>query len=263
MIVMKTLDLNQGVFQLMTDQVLDNDLSVNCSRINIFSFSHNFENALPFSNPPSYPSNSAVSCSVGPLINMLSSETDMLFVYFDSSTGITASGQEVTPDMTGNQVENIIPDSTRPLVVSIELDLNTGQLISTFDEEIVSQDPLHSTILSFLWHQADGSNVMYILTGGSILEMNFGDVVTMYFSSFDLNSIKCTTAHTPNAESNTFLKIPAGFVSDTSGNAIAEAILPVEEIVVDRTLPNLLEFELDLNTGIIVLKFDESLTYQH
>ena len=88
--------------------------------------------------------------------------------------------------------------------------------------------------------------------------MDLDEILTIQISLLDLNCIKCTTAHTYDAESNTFLKIPTCVVSDSSGNAIQERTLPVEEIVVDDTSPNLLEFDFDLNTGIITFKFDES-----
>ena len=73
----------------------------------------------------------------------------MLFVYFDSGTGITASGQEVSPDMTGTTVDTILPDSTPPRVVSLVINLSIGQLIFTFVVEIL-QDSVDFTMFSFL-----------------------------------------------------------------------------------------------------------------
>ena len=81
----------------------------------------------------------------------------------------------------------------------------------------------------------------------------------------DLNELKkrrgfCTTV------GNCHISIESSFIKDTNNNSIisieVENSLRVQDIILDTTLPKLLFWDIDLNTGILSLTFDETVQFR-
>ena len=147
-----------------------------------------------------------------------------------------------------------IRDTTVPILETFDLDLNVGELILTFDEPVILSS-INITAFSLRWNQADGSTVTYTLTGGSITTTDT-DTPTIYLTTSDLSQIKCLNDVKLDAN-NTHLQAPFGAVFDTTGNPVGETSVPAHNVTGDITPPQLIAFDMDIDSGTLSLTFDE------
>ena len=147
-----------------------------------------------------------------------------------------------------------IRDTTVPILETFDLDLNVGELILTFDEP-VNVSSINITAFSLRWNQGDGSTVTYTLTGGSIISTDT-DRPTIYLTLSDLSQIKCLNDVRVDAN-NTHLQATLGTVFDTTGNPVEETSVPAHNVTGDITPPQLITFDMDINSGTLSLTFDE------
>ncbi|XP_065887295.1 uncharacterized protein [Dysidea avara] len=176
-------------------------------------------------------------------------------------------------DMNKNSVEDVlfdnatkvsmyVNDSTSPKLVSFDLDLNLGVLSMTFDEtvnvssfivhEIVIQDANYSYIVStILWHQLEGGAV----------STNDSTIVDVMLDVNDLNEIKRLTDVATN-DDNTYIRITSDLVRDMNTNPVEEIIngraIQVTRFTPDMIGPEIVEYHLDMNTGVLHLTFSET-----
>ena len=107
-----------------------------------------------------------------------------------------------------------ITDTTDPVLIQFELDLNAGTITLTFSEavDVSSVDPTALTLASDL-----SSTSSITLTGGAVTSGNAA-VLGMNLAEDDLNELKiagiCQTA------SSCYLSITFNFVTDLSGNTV-------------------------------------------
>ena len=155
-------------------------------------------------------------------------------------------------------VSAFMEDTTPPTLVFVHLDLNNKDIKLTFDEP-VEPSSISFTSLTLVWRKDDGSNTTFSITGGSISTTNLSVIVTIQITLSDFNFINCFTSQTFDAESNTFLQIETSAVLDSNGNPIQKEVVAVNEIVANRSPPNLINFDIDLDIGVLDLTFDESI----
>ena len=80
----------------------------------------------------------------------------------------------------------------------------------------------------------------------------------MKFTVNELNEIKVIPGLV-TSQDDTFITFPTSFVEDMAGFSIVpESGLQVAEFILDTTSPELLMFSLDMDTGILVLKFSKT-----
>ena len=86
-------------------------------------------------------------------------------------------------------------------------------------------------------------------------------ILTLYLSHYDSNTIKVLT-QLATANSSTFLSLSALAVRDTVGNPVSEVeqdrAMPVWEYEKDETRPELRRFDLDIDSGNLMLTFTET-----
>ena len=183
----------------------------------------------------------------------------------NASNTFIAINEMLLQDLNGNAVvptvalpvSAFIEDTTPPTLVFVHLDLNNKDIKLTFDEP-VEPSSINITSLTFVWRKDDGSNTTFSITGGSISTTNFS-IVTIQMTLSDFNFINCFTSQTFDAESNTFLQIETSAVLDSNGNPIQKEVVAVNQIVANRSPLNLINFDIDLNRGVLDLTFDESI----
>ena len=171
-------------------------------------------------------------------------------------------------DMNNNYVEPIVnesrqtalftPDLVSPELLSYHLDMNEGLLHLSFSEtvRVATLDPPSFTFQNL----NDSNNVSYTLMNGSSLSIN-GPEITLIIPTFDLNNIKRISSIATDIE-DTYLTIESTAIDDMNNNSVIEIVssdaLQAENFTEDTTSPTLLLFDLDLDSHILWLTFDET-----
>ena len=149
-------------------------------------------------------------------------------------------------------------DQVEPVLVSYHLDIDAGMLYLTFSET-VRTGTFHSESIS-LQNSNSSDSVSYTILNGTTSDPNQPEVAVV-LSDYDLNNIKrildlATTAN------DTYLAIRSTAIDDMNGNNISEIFssdaLQAEIFTADETDPVLQSFDLDLNSDILWLTFDET-----
>ncbi len=150
--------------------------------------------------------------------------------------------------------DSMIPDIVRPALDSFSFDLNTGQLVMTFSENVTLL--VVTGRVTFQDAPTNPTN-SYALTGEGMNMVSNG-VVTLTLGTVDINAIK----NNPNIASqraNTYVSLDENFVQDFAGLPLDTSGSAVEasEFTEDVTTPQIISTSLDLNSGIISIIFTE------
>lgn len=147
-------------------------------------------------------------------------------------------------------------DDTRPKIENFTLDLDSNQLILTFDETVraTSLDPKGIIIHSMPLHN---EGLFRRLTGGRVINDN-SHILTLQLSNDDKNFIKLYT-DIGTFTNNTYLTIEDNSVYDlsSSSNGLNGSSIMASLIIPDHTDPRLIGFAVNLNTGRLILTFNE------
>lgn len=189
----------------------------------------------------------------------------------NTNTYLTVSAGAIT-DMSGNflvavedfmglRVEEFTADFARPSLLTFNLDMNTG-IVSLMFSETVMASSLDVTQLT-LQDSENISNVtgMHSLSNTSFSDVNDTNFVVIVISPSDLNEIKrLYTLAVDN--STTFISITPSLIRDMNNNFVVEITedqaLPVSVFVPDINRPILEEFDLNLNSSELLLRFNET-----
>ena len=172
-------------------------------------------------------------------------------------------------DMSGNTLVTILPfnalqassyspDTIAPFLVGFDLDLNTGKLITEFDESVLVSS-LATTELT-LQQSRSASNVSYSLRSSTSSDSDRA-LLTIDLQPEDLNEIKrialCTSV------SDCFLSFSNATVTDMAGYSVlprhSDNAAPVRTFSADAVRPRLIEFnEFNLALNTLTLSFDET-----
>ncbi|CAI8014680.1 hypothetical protein GBAR_LOCUS9168 [Geodia barretti] len=162
------------------------------------------------------------------------------------------------------EATNVIPDETRPALITFHLDMNSGNLTLSFSET-VSPESVQYTAYTLQAQQSltlnmDNAGLFYTLTNGSVSIITNTELVITLVNS-DLNQIK-RRPMLATEEENTYMSFTEAAVKDTSGNAISpnasSSAVIAGNYTEDTTPPELLSFNLDLNIGQLILRFSET-----
>ena len=186
----------------------------------------------------------------------LCSSSSNTFLIVSSGLAEDRSGNRIQENTIGIQVSNYIPDTEPPTISSSNLDLDIGELVIEFSEPIlINMLDLSRIYLTGSSREQNGLNL-----SGSVIRnaTNFDTSITFFFSVFSLNTIKisqsiCTT------RSNCFIYASANSYRDTSNNSVLQSTINarISTLIPDSTRPIILAYNLDLNTGVVTLSFDE------
>ena len=171
------------------------------------------------------------------------------------------NGNLLVPVDNGNatQVSVFTPDTSEPHLVSLSLDLNTGTLQLTFNET-VDFNSLNLTSVT-IQNESFSDDISVQLTGGNVTNIYDSTVVDIQLDIDDLNEIKRIRSLS-TSENNTYVSLLAVGILDMNANPVVMVnttdAIQASEFQEDETDPKLVSFDIDMNTGMLILTFDET-----
>jgi len=140
---------------------------------------------------------------------------------------------------------------------SLNLDNSTITLNFT---EAVNESTLDPTGLTLRSENATNATAIYTLTNGTVIQAE-QTIVKVQITEYDLNNIKALLDLATDL-ADTYLTIEEASVLDTSGNPVLgstpEDATAISDLTEDGTRPELLAFDLDLDSGNLTLTFSET-----
>ena len=168
-------------------------------------------------------------------------------------------GNGVTAVVNGSAVtvSVLLRDTTRPVMISFELDMDTGVLTLRFSER-VRASTLNASVITVQGQRLAGG-VTHRLLGGTATDAADRTVVVQLTVS-DGNAIKVLVGVADGADSS-FVSLVEGVVEDLAGNrATGIASNAAQAAAVfrpDVTAPRVVSASLDMNAGVMRLEFSE------
>ena len=180
-------------------------------------------------------------------------------LYMGGIRDMTDNFVKSLPRQLALKVNNFTTDTTRPELVSFDLNLSSERLILTFTETVNSS----SLNVMYIVIQASPSAIepnRRRLIGGSVLTP-FDTVVEVQLDRNDLNYIKWVPNLATSA-ANTYISFEDLAVEDMFGNLVVgldtSEAKRVRNYTEDDRNPILLSFDLDMNEGTIDMTFNET-----
>lgn len=171
-------------------------------------------------------------------------------------TGTTNPAQPALDGINPIPARTFTPDTTPPIFTEFSIFvLNSGVMVVTFDEPVDIGTIVFENI-TLLESDSDSSGIT--LSTGSVEYVNVDrTTIQIMVSLSDLDSIKRTTT-LATLPTNTYLEVARGAVEGTSNNVFNNTLaLQVTTLLPDRTSPNLISFNFDLDAGLLTLSFDD------
>ena len=149
---------------------------------------------------------------------------------------------------------DFVADTTSPELSSSLLDMDEGILFLTFTEPVLLNvlDASNIYITNTLVNSPPSAHNLT----GSFVNSSASNIITITVFAEKLNEIKADT-NTASRLQDSFLFLSQGSLEDYSGNLLLAYGAQVASFVNDNTFPNLLSYELDLNSGSMTMTFDE------
>ena len=162
----------------------------------------------------------------------------------------------------GLQVTNYTEDTTRPELVSFDLDLSLDVLTLTFDETVSGSTLMETEIVLQQFQENFIEDDIYQLVGSP--HDNFeSTIVKVYFSFEDRNAIK-KLRNLATRPRNTWIVFTEALINDTNSNPVipipnnADVYNRVRNYTPDTVEPQLVNFSLNLTSEILTLSFSET-----
>ena len=190
----------------------------------------------------------------------LASMEENTFITLEASTVLDTNGNPSVEITSSNalQITNHTADQTSPALVEFDFDVNSGRLTLVFSESV--------NVSSFIPSQVTIQNLrslateIYTLTGGMISQP-ISTTIVVSLTRTDLNQLKANLQLATLA-GNTFLSITEMAISDMNKNRLIRIPMSnaksVRTYTADTNDPVIESFELDYDTGVLVLLFDET-----
>ena len=187
----------------------------------------------------------------------LATSAEDTYITFTSDMISDTNANGIQPAIDGVQVSVYTPDMIQPELDTFTLlDMNIGSLVLQFSEPINldAVDPAGITICSNM-----NCSIEYTLT--SIVKvLDIGTLesfVRLNLSVVDLREIKLRYDTLAASEETSWIALEAVSFTDTAGNQLIPVVTQAESFTGDTTDPSLTAFDLDVNSGILSLTFDD------
>jgi hypothetical protein len=196
--------------------------------------------------------------------NIISADDKLCTKRSNCFVHIAANGIQ---DMYGNSIETVVRsealsptklevDATSPILEEWSLNMETGELDLTFDEPI---RPSTINARGLTIQDAATASLSYTLKAGSTTSSN-GLSMTVVLSDADVLALKSSNPSFAKSETDSYILISSITIKDTTGNAVVAiadtAAHQVKTYVASSTLVNLVDFALNMNSGVLTLTFD-------
>lgn len=260
-----TLDLNMGLLDLSFSEAVNVIGIAGMARLQ--NAAANPTASISFTENGTAVPGSMASDSIVITLN----EMDLNSIKINSMVGVTVANtylvleETFAQDPSGNQLifnssalqaSEVVPDTSRPSLVSFDADMNRGSLTLEFSES-VSVSSIQTSMI-FLTGMIRSFPTGYNLSGSARPGAQFARMVTLILNVNLLNSVKadlqvCTSV------SNCFIFVADGALTDVSGNRVIPSSTSnlVATFVADSTSPILSSYSLDLDSGAFSLVFSE------
>lgn len=270
-----SLDMQHGVLLLVFNKDMDAVGLTNLTTIAVYSFSGKHPNMYFLQGPPSvapYGSSIAYQDSVAfiPLnsfdlnhIKLLDVQPAKTYLVITAGSFADSTGIDLFPRNAANPlfVERLVPDTTRPRLVNMTMDMGLTRLTLVFNEPMrASSFRLSDLTFQSTVNASSISAVSYRLTGGYV-ESDVNKLMVQV-SQDDAAQIKVTVGLLDDIN-HSYLSLLFGSVADFAGNyldSIAHSAgRQIDEFVPDVVQPILQSFTLDLSesVGHLLLYFSE------
>ena len=155
---------------------------------------------------------------------------------------------------------NFQADIAPPDIVSFDLDLDANTLTLSFSEAVLI-NKVNLDMLQLV--SSPSGEVVRQLNGGQIhaTPLEAASTIVFTLTEEDLTYLETSHAIATNT-SNTYIAALSGVANDTS--CVQSNPLPianakaVQMLTLDGSVPHLIDFTFDLNTGKIILSFDDA-----
>ena len=264
-------DINADSLVLTFDEPV-NKSTLQVSRISLFS-TNSSENPDDFGIMLSNGQIASSAITLSTIVTIIMERTDIGEVKGNSSIGVDVNntylevGVGTVYDRRGNslqaserlQASDVIPDTTRPQLLSYTFDVELGEIILTFNDVV---DVLTFDATAFTVQDDASRTISYNL--GSLTDSNSqnGYIITVTISPEDLLNIKLTS-NLATSKNDTYITMQAFAIDDISGEdvlAITDGkALQAEDYIEDRAPPEINDFELDLNVSELIIYFNEAI----
>ena len=275
-------NLDEGIIVLNFDEPI-NSSSVNCTAFTLYSGT-NTTGSGDSSGSAEYPftfytlTGGSTNSSNGLQITIMLTEYDLNnikldeYLFTNKHTSYLSITEEAIRDMNDNQVNSVdleeaimaydyISDTTPPVVLRFDLDMNTGMLVLYFPETIdVSTTDFEGIVIQKSSNVTNNIN-QYMLTDGSLNMINDGVKAYIQITHYDLNEIKQRRIALSNT--TTWLTAEQSTLLDMNGQPLsplvnAHSAKVVSQYISDQTRPELRSFVLDMNANTLFLSFSET-----
>ena len=160
------------------------------------------------------------------------------------------------------RVTDFFPDTVSPRIIAFSLNLDANLMTLTFSEPV-----LHNTFVpSFLTISSTQSVspgvISYNLTDGSIqsTQTTAPRSVSLSLAQADIIYLK-TTPGIATRSNNTYLSALAELVVDTNFNpSLSLFPIPASSVVPDTSAPQVVQFDLDVDQGLLTVYFNDVIT---
>jgi len=158
------------------------------------------------------------------------------------------------------QVKLFVPDTTKPMIRSFDLDLHTSILTISFSETVLATSVKPSLFAIERGYDIHGFGVS--LTNSTVLSVKNGPIQTILISSIDLNIIKAKDGHLADSASSTQLYMASAAVSDINGNTVDTVTTQCSNTACvytpDSNSPVAIEVDINMNSNIVGILFNET-----
>ena len=187
------------------------------------------------------------------LRNDLATNADNTYINITSNAIVDFDGNFFEGLTAAMQTSNYIRDSSSPELSSFSINLNDSTLSLTFNE-LVNVSTLDVTGITL--RNSDGMST-HQLSNASYSISDNGVIVVVNIHANDFNEIAADrNLYTDNSSS--YLTIAPGTISDLAGNQVSFNSLQAMDYSPDEIIPELLSYSLDLNRGLILITFSET-----
>ena len=183
------------------------------------------------------------------------------FISFEAGTVDDTNGNpsiEILPS-SAMQITSHVEDNVRPSLDSFDLDLDNGVLTLVFNESvnITSFDMTQLTLQS----DRSGPSSTYTIIGG-VPTQRLSTTIDLSLLVSDLNAIKALPG-LASLRSNTYLSITSATIKDMNDKNVlprpmSDALL-VADYTEDETGPTITGFDLNYDSGVLTIYFDETI----
>ena len=260
-----TLDLDQGYLTLYFDESVDvSTLVINLitlqTRTNSFSYTlSDSSNSLVDGPSVSIFLSITDSNNIKRIMQIVTTRNDS-FISFPSHMITDMFKNYITPIVSSypTQVSIYTQDRTPPTILQFDIDLTAEQLTLYFSET-VRYLTLVASQITLQQHSSGG--VFYVLTNATVITRLDDPILILAFTQYDLNNIKYLM-NILTDRSNTYISITARLIQDMNGNYVESVLfnnsLHVSNFIEDNTVPEVLNFHLDMDTSSLHITFSET-----